>query len=65
VDFIDDVDLESSLGREVLDLLPEVPDFVNAPIGSAVDFQDVQERAGGDFPSNLAGVAGMGGGAAG
>ena len=63
VHFIDDIDLVLALGRQILDLLPQVPDLVDAPVGGAVDFQDVQGGAVGDLPAHLAGVVGVRGGA--
>ncbi len=63
VDFVDDIDLVRPLGGHVLDLLPQVPDFVDAPVGGAVDFQHVQGGAVGDLPADLAGVVGVGRGA--
>ena len=65
VHFVDDVDLVGALGRQVLDLFPQVPHFVDAPVGGAVDFQDVQGRALGDFDAILTGVVGVRRGACG
>ncbi len=63
VHFIDDVDPVFALGRQVLDLFSQVPDLVDAPVGGAVDFQDVQGGAVGDLLAQLAGVVGVRGGA--
>src|SRR5690606_18719729 len=45
VDFIQDVDLVAAHSWRQVDLLLERPDFINTPIGSGVQLQDIQERS--------------------
>jgi len=42
VNFVDDVDLVSAGGRQVLDVLSELADIVDLAVGGAVDFDDVK-----------------------
>ena len=41
VDFIYNIDLITSLVRSIVDLLPEVSDFINAAIAGGVNFDDI------------------------
>src|SRR6185503_11476349 len=49
VDFVDDVDLELGAGGRVPAGLAEFADLFDAVVGRAVDFEDVEGVAGGDF----------------
>jgi hypothetical protein len=61
VNFIDDIDLvRAFLGCE-LTALPQLPDFVDAPVGSAVDFETVEGSAVGDAAAGLTLETGLGG----
>ena len=63
VDFVDDVHLVPAGRGRKIHLLPEFPDFVDAPVGSRVDFHHIRAGAFGDFPAAFTVVAGMGCGA--
>jgi hypothetical protein len=58
VHFVDDVDLEAALCRLVADVVDDFADVVDAGVGGAVDFEDVDGVAGGDLLAVGAGVAG-------
>src|SRR5205807_10329286 len=45
VRLIDDVDLAPAERRREVDLLPQVPDLVDAPVGGGVDLDQVERRA--------------------
>ncbi len=59
VDFIDDVDLVPVLGGKVLDILPQFPDFVDPPVGSSIDLQDIHRNPVPDLLAESAMVAGV------
>jgi len=57
VDFVDDVDLVAVPARRVLDVLPQLPDLVDAAVGRPVDLEDVHGGAVGDLLAGGALVA--------
>jgi len=59
VNFIDDEDLETAAGREILDVFAQLPDILDAGIRCSVDFKDVDGIAGGYFVAGRAGIAGL------
>jgi hypothetical protein len=54
MDFVDDVYLMGALGGGKLDVLPQVPHFIDAPVRCPVDFNDVNARALTDGPAIVA-----------
>jgi hypothetical protein len=59
--FIDDVDFVFVLGGKILDVLPQLPDFVDPPIRGPVNLQNVNRDPLADFFAKRAMIAGMGG----
>ena len=57
MDFVDDVDLVGAARRGVAGVVAQVADLVDAVVGGAVDFDDVEAGAGRDFAAGVAGVA--------
>ena len=57
VDFVDDVDLVFAVARGVADRFVDLPDVVDAPVGGAVDLDDVERLARDDFEARGALVA--------
>lgn len=53
MDLVDDVDFEFSAGGGVGDAFAEVLDLVDAAVGGAVDFQDIQTAALGDLLADV------------
>ena len=45
MDFVDDVDLESGLGRHEDDFIADPPDIVDTVVGGGVHFDDVKQAA--------------------
>ena len=62
VHFIDDVHFVFVLGGKILDVLPELPDFVDPPVGSPVDLQDIHRNPVPNLLAEGALVARMAGG---
>jgi hypothetical protein len=60
---VDDVDLVPVALRQVLGVLPDLADVLDAVVGGAVDLGDVDRGAGGDLGARLADAARCGGGA--
>jgi len=60
VGFVDDEDLVAALDGRVADVLLEAAGVVDAPVGGAVDLDDVRGHARGDLAAVLALVAGLG-----
>ena len=60
VHFVDDVDLEAAPRRPHGDVLPQLPDLVDAAVARSVDLHHVDILPGGNRPARLAGVAGFG-----
>ena len=60
VDFVDDVDFVGAAGGGVAGVLAELADLVDVVVAGAVDFDDVEAVAGGDFAAGVALVAGFG-----
>ena len=58
MDFVDDVDFVACPAGAHRDVLPQLADFVDAPVAGAVDFQDIDVVARADALAQLAGVAG-------
>ena len=63
MDLVDDVDLVPVALGEVLGVLADLADVLDAVVGGAVDLRDVDRGAGGDLHAGLADAAGGGGGA--
>ena len=61
--FVDNENFEAVPSRTVADTFPQFAHFVNATVGSGVDFNDVHRVAGCDFAATGAVVAGLVGGA--
>jgi hypothetical protein len=61
VNFVDDEDLVARAVGEVADVVAQLADIVDAGVGGAVDLDDVETLAGGDFGAGGAGAAGGGG----
>jgi len=59
VDFVYDVDFVSGLGRHEANFFPKVPDFVNPPVGSGINLNEVQAAPFVYGYANLAAVAGL------
>jgi len=59
VDFVDDDDPVTAVGREVLDIVAQVADIVYAVVGGAVDFKNVGRGAFGYLDALWADVAGF------
>ena len=53
VNFVDDIDFEFSAGGSIGDAIAQFFDFVNAAIGGAVDFENVEATALFDFFANI------------
>ena len=41
VNFVDNEDFESGAGRQIADVVPQLPHIIDAGIGSAVDFEHI------------------------
>ena len=59
VDFVDDVHLVAAGSGSKIHLLPEFPDFIDAPVGRGVDFHHIPAGPLRDFPAVAALIAGM------
>ena len=59
VDFVDDINLVSIARRRIAHGLEDFADFVNPPVGRAVDLDDVHRTALGNFAAALACIAGL------
>jgi len=57
VDFVNNKNLIATMGREVLDILPEFPNLIDAAVTGAVDFQDIETMPLGDLETRLARLA--------
>jgi hypothetical protein len=44
VDFVDDVDFEFYIARQILDFVADFPDFIDAIVAGGVDFNDIADR---------------------
>ncbi len=64
VHLVDDVDFVAALGGGVADVVSEFADLLDAVVGGAVDFEDVEAGAGGDFGADVFVGVEVGGGAA-
>ena len=60
VNFVDDVDLVGAFGGRKAHPFPDFPDLVDAPVGRAVDLDDVHGGTLGDAPARRALVARLG-----
>ena len=58
VDFIDNKNLITTLGREIFNIFPKFPNLIDAPVTGPVDFQDIETMPLGDLQTRLALVAG-------
>ena len=54
VHFVDDVDFVARLGRRVADIFAQLAHLLDAVVARAVDFQNVERIAGGDFLAVIA-----------
>jgi hypothetical protein len=64
MDLIDDVDFEPAFRRLIADVFDDPANFVDAPVGGAVDLVDIDGMAGGYFVALIAFIAGFGRGPA-
>ncbi len=62
MDFINNKNLISTLGRQVLNIFPEFPNFIDAAITGAVDFQDIKAMPLGYLQTGRTLIAGRGSG---
>jgi hypothetical protein len=60
MDFVDIVNLVSALAGGIPYIFPEVTYFIDTPVRSPVDFQDIEADPAGDFFASGALVAGVG-----
>ena len=56
--FVDDVNLKAAIGRLITDIVDDLANFVDAAVGSAIDFKNVDGASGGDLVAVAALVAG-------
>jgi len=56
MDFIDDIDFVSGLVGSIVDLLPEVSDFVNAAVAGSINLDDIESPSLGDFLTHRASI---------
>ncbi len=45
MDFVDDIDLEAAFTRREMHFFKQIADFIDAPVGSTVNFKNVQRIA--------------------
>jgi hypothetical protein len=57
MDLIDDVDLEPTIARHVLNIFTELTDFINSSVRGAIDFKHVYGNPMGNFVAQLARIA--------
>ena len=63
MDFVNDVDLVATAGGKDVCVGSQFPDFINAAIARTVNFQHVHIASSRDLLAEVAGVAGLFGGA--
>ena len=59
MDFIDDVNLMPTLRRSISDILPQLSNLINPPVGGPIDFDHINRIALGDFFTGGALIAGV------
>src|SRR5690606_38928801 len=60
VDFVDQVNLEASAGRRILDVLQQLAHILHFSAGGRVNFNQVDKTPFGDYTTSAAGAAGLG-----
>lgn len=60
VDFVNDKDLVAAVGGEILDIIAQFADFIDAVVRSAIDLEYIDRIPFSDFATDRAFVAGLG-----